>query len=127
MANLIKGLLAKASPFDTTKRIVRPNGEVRYLRCVGAPVVENESLKKYLGSAIDVTEHELVTQELRRREDYLAEAQRLSHTGSFGCRLSTGEMFWSEETFRIYTSHPSPHPSFQPVLHRLPPPPSTLF
>ncbi len=55
MANLIKGILAEASPFDATKRIVRPNGEVRYIRCVGAPVVENQSLKKYVGSAIDVT------------------------------------------------------------------------
>ena len=35
MANLIQGLSAKASPFDATKRIVRPNGEVRYIRCVG--------------------------------------------------------------------------------------------
>ena len=68
MATLIQGLWAQASDFDATKRIVRPNGEVRYIRCVGVPVVENEILKKYLGSAIDVTEHELVTQELRRRE-----------------------------------------------------------
>src|SRR5882724_1253081 len=121
VANLIKGLSANASPFDATKRIVRPNGEVRYIRCVGAPAVENESLKKYVGSAIDVTEHELVTEELRRREDYLAEAQRLSHTGSFGCRLSTGEMFWSEETFRIYGYDPSTQPSVERVLQRVHP------
>ena len=68
MANLIKRILAEASPFDATKRIVRPDGEVRYIRCVGAPVVENQSLKKYIGSALDVTEQELLTQELRRRE-----------------------------------------------------------
>src|SRR6267142_956612 len=91
IASLIKEILAKASPFDATKRIVRPNGEVRYIRCVGAPVVENQSLKNYVGSAIDVTEHELLTQELRRREAYLAEAQRLSHTGSFGWKPDTGE------------------------------------
>src|SRR5258708_181541 len=121
MANLIKGLSAKASPFDATKRIVRHNGEVRYIRCVGVPVVENESLKKYVGSSIDVTGHELVTEELRRREDYLAEAQRLSHTGSFGCRLSTGEMFWSEETFRIYGYDPSTQPSVERVLQRVHP------
>src|SRR4029077_21163642 len=66
MANLINGILAKASPFDATKRIVHTNGEVRYIRCVGAPVLENQSLKKYVGSSIDVTEHELLTQELRR-------------------------------------------------------------
>lgn len=38
----------------------------------------------------------------RRNEAYLAEAQRISHTGSFGWRPSTGEIFWSEETFRIF-------------------------
>src|SRR6267142_3530575 len=91
MADLIKGVLAKASPFDATKRIVRPNGEVRYIRCVSGPVIENQSLKKYVGSAIDVTEHELLTHELRRREAYLTEAQSLSHTGSFGWRPDTGE------------------------------------
>jgi PAS domain S-box-containing protein len=73
MANLIKRILVEASGFDAIKRIVRPDGEVRYVRCVGAPVVENQRLKKYIGTAIDVTEHELLTQELRRREAYLAE------------------------------------------------------
>src|SRR5260221_4949248 len=121
MANLIKGALAKASPFDATKRIVRPNGEVRYIRCVGVPLVDNQGLKKHVGSALDVTEHELLTQELRRREAYLAEAQRLSQTGSFGCRLSTGEMFWSEETFRIYGYDRSTQPAVERVLERVHP------
>jgi PAS domain S-box-containing protein len=118
MADLIKGILAKASPFDATKRIVRPNGEVRYIRCVGAPVVENQSLKKYVGSAIDVTEHELLTQELRRREAYLTEAQRLSHTGSFGWRPDTGEIVWSEETYRIFGFDPAEKPTVSMVLQR---------
>jgi formate hydrogenlyase transcriptional activator len=121
MANLIEGILAKASSFDTTRRVVRPNGEVRKIRFVGLPVVENERLKQYVGTAIDVTDHELVTRELRRREAYLTEAQRLSHTGSLGCRLSTGEMFWSEETFRIYGYDPSTVPSVERVLERVHP------
>jgi PAS domain S-box-containing protein len=82
MADLIKGILAEDSPFDTTKRIVRPNGEVRYIRCVGAPVVEKQSLKKYVGSALDVTEHELLTQDLltdiedrKRAEDKIREQE----------------------------------------------------
>jgi PAS domain S-box-containing protein len=66
MTGLIEGILEKASPFDATKRIVRPDGEVRYIRCVGVPVAENQSPKKYIGSAIDVTEHELLTQDLRQ-------------------------------------------------------------
>jgi PAS domain S-box-containing protein len=87
MADLIKGVLANPSPFDATKRIIRPNGEVRFIRCVGVPLVDNKGLKKYVGSAIDITEQEILTQELRRREAYLAEAQRLSRTGSWAWDL----------------------------------------
>ncbi len=39
---------------------------------------------------------------LRRSEAYLAEGQRLSHTGSFGWNVRSGENYWSEETFRIF-------------------------
>ena len=42
------------------------------------------------------------TKELRRNEAYLAEAQKLSKTGSFGWNVSGGEIYWSEETFRIF-------------------------
>jgi PAS domain S-box-containing protein len=121
MADLIKGILAKASPFDATKRIVRPNGEVRYIRCVGVPLAECQSLKKYLGSALDVTEHELLTQELRRREAYLTEAQRLSHTGSFGWRPDTGEIVWSEETYRIFEYDRSVKPTIDSLVQRVHP------
>jgi PAS domain S-box-containing protein len=121
MADLIKGVLAKASTFDATKRIVRPNGEVRYIRCVGAPAVENQSLKKYVGSAIDVTEHELLTQELRRREAYLSEAQKLSHTGSFGWKPDTGEIVWSDETYRIFEYDGSVEPTIDSLAQRVHP------
>jgi PAS domain S-box-containing protein len=121
MADVIKEILAKASIFDATKRIVRPNGEVRYIRCVGAPVLENQSLKKYVGSALDVTEHELLAQELRRREAYLAEAQSLSHTGSFGWKPDTGEIVWSDETYRIFEYDRSVKPTIDSVAQRVHP------
>jgi formate hydrogenlyase transcriptional activator len=119
MANLIKGALANAAPFDATKRIVRPNGEVRYIRCVGVPLVENQSLKKYVGSAIDVTDHELMAEELRRREAYLTEAQRLSHTGSFGWKPDTGEIVWSDETYRIFEYQCTEKPTLDLALERI--------
>jgi formate hydrogenlyase transcriptional activator len=118
MSDLIQGILTKDTPFDATKRIVRPEGEVRYIRCVGVPFVESQTLKKYVGSAIDVTEHELLTQELRRREAYLTEAQRLSHTGSFGWRPDTGEIVWSDETYRIFEFDPAEKPTVSMVLQR---------
>jgi formate hydrogenlyase transcriptional activator len=121
MANLIKRILVDASPFDATKRIVRPDGEVRYIRCVGAPVVENQRLEKYVGTAIDVTEQEIAAQELRRREAYREQAEALSHTGSFGWNLSTGELIWSDETFRILGYEPTTQPTLDFVFKRVHP------
>src|SRR5260370_923427 len=121
MANLIKRVLVEASPFDVTKRILRPNGEVRYCRCVGAPLIENERLKKYVVTAIDVTEQETATQELRRREAYREQAEALSHTGSFGWNLSTGELIWSDETFRILGCELTAKPTLDFVFKRVHP------
>jgi PAS domain S-box-containing protein len=49
MAWLIKRMLAEGLGCDVTKRIVRPDGELRHIRCVGAPVVENGTLKRIVG------------------------------------------------------------------------------
>jgi len=121
MADIIKQILTEDSPFDAMKRIVRPDGEVRYIRCVGVPVVDNQSLKRCVGSAIDVTEHERLTQELRRREAYLAEAQRLSHTGSFGWKPDAGEIVWSDETYRIFEYDRSLKPTIDSLAQRVHP------
>jgi signal transduction histidine kinase/CheY-like chemotaxis protein len=67
---------------------------------------------------------------LRRSEAYLAEAQRLSHTGNFGWEVSSGKIYWSEETFRIFECDPQieptldlifqrTHPEDRPLVHEL--------
>jgi PAS domain S-box-containing protein len=66
MTDLVNRLAGEATPFDAIKRIVRPDGEIRYIRCVGVPFIQSQNFKKYVGSAIDITEHELLTQELRQ-------------------------------------------------------------
>jgi formate hydrogenlyase transcriptional activator len=58
---------------------------------------------------------------LRSREAYLAQAQRLSQTGSFGWRPSTGEILWSEETFRIFQYDGTTKPRVELVLQRVHP------
>jgi PAS domain S-box-containing protein len=96
---------------DVTKRIVRPDGEVRYVRCVGVPVVEDGIFRGFNGTTMDVTEHELLTQELRREQAYLAEAQSLTHAGSWACNLVTREIFHSsDENARLYGFDPSQGP-----------------
>src|SRR5580693_4353636 len=93
---------------DITKRIVRPDGEMRYVRCVANPVVEQGVFKGFLGTAIDVTEQELLTQELQRQQAYLNEAQSLAHIGSWACNLITREIFHSsDENARLYGFDPS--------------------
>ena len=57
----------------------------------------------------------------QRQEAYLAEAQRLSHTGSFGWRVATGEIVWSEETYRIFQYDRTTTPTVESVLQRVHP------
>src|ERR1700730_8168223 len=57
----------------------------------------------------------------QRSEAYLAEAQRLSHTGSFGWRISTGEISWSAETFRIFQHEQTTKPTVELILQRVHP------
>ena len=121
MAQTIERMLAEGSGYDLKKRIVRPGGEVRYVRCVGVPVFDHGALKGFVGTAMDVTEQESLTQELRRREAYLAEAQRLSHTGSFGLNVVTGERIWSEENHRILGYDRSIKPTFELARDRVHP------
>jgi C4-dicarboxylate-specific signal transduction histidine kinase len=111
VAETITGMHEQRHGCDITKRIVRPNGEVRYVRWVGVPDVEEGAFKGFHGTTMDVTEHELLTQELRRDQTYLAEAQRLAHAGSWACNLVTRQIFHSsDENARLYGFDPSDGP-----------------
>ena len=55
---------------------------------------------------------------LRRSEAYLAEAQRLSRTGSFGWNVSSGKIYWSQETFRIFQYDLATKPAVELVVQR---------
>jgi PAS domain S-box-containing protein len=121
MAEAVKRMCEQSSGCDVKKRIIRADGEIRYVRCVGVPVLDSQVLKGFLGTAMDVTEHELLTQELRRRAAYLAEAQKLSHTGSFGWSPDSGEIVWSDETYRIFERDRAVQPTIGSVAQRVHP------
>ncbi|CAB3759816.1 PAS domain S-box protein [Paraburkholderia solisilvae] len=70
----------------------------------------------------DITARKEAEQALRRSQaTYLAEAQRLSHTGSFGWNVWSGEVVWSEQTFRIFEFDPGIVPTLELVLQRVHP------
>jgi PAS domain S-box-containing protein len=96
---------------DVTKRIVRPDGEVRYVRCVGVPVFEDGVFKAFHGTTIDVTENALLTEELRRERAYLTDAQSMAHIGSWVYNLVTRKLLYSsDENARLYGFDPSQGP-----------------
>jgi PAS domain S-box-containing protein len=67
VSQVIQTMLRDRREFDFTKRIVRPDGSVRHVRCVGVPGPDGG----FLGTAIDVTEQEELTRALRKNEEAL--------------------------------------------------------
>ncbi|HTN73334.1 MAG TPA: sigma 54-interacting transcriptional regulator, partial [Methylomirabilota bacterium] len=114
----IERMITKGEGCDAKYRIIHPQRGVRWIRGVGMPIFENGVLTRFAGTSLDITEEETLTQELRRSRGYLAEAQSLSHTGSFGWVVSTGEIFWSEETFRIFECEPATQPTLELILQQ---------
>ena len=78
-----------------------------------------ESLRRSRADLEDkVRELEKLNAALKISETYLAEAQRLSHTGSFGWNVSSGEILWSEESYRIFEYDPATRATIEMVLNR---------
>jgi PAS domain S-box-containing protein len=76
------------------------------------------SVLRALRESKERTDRKLAEDSLRRSEEYLSEAQRLSHTGSFGWDVASGEIYWSQETFRIYGYDQRTQPTIELVQQR---------
>jgi signal transduction histidine kinase/DNA-binding response OmpR family regulator len=76
------------------------------------------SVHRALREARERAERKKVEEAFRRSEMYLAEAQRLSHTGSFGWDPASDEIFWSDETYRIFEYEPTIKPTLQLAIDR---------
>ena len=79
------------------------------------------SVRRALREADERVERRHAEEALRRSEAYLAEAQALSHTGSFGWNVSSGEIYWSKETYKIFGLDQSVKPTMKFVLERIHP------
>ena len=74
----IQQMLADHRGFEFTKRIVRPDGEIRHVRCVGTAVTQGGTFGGFLGTGIDVTEQEELTNALRKSEEELRQVLDLA-------------------------------------------------
>jgi PAS domain S-box-containing protein len=80
-----------------------------------------ENVRLYDELRTENSERQRAEAELRRSQAYLTEAQRLGQTGSFSRDVSSGQVLWSEETFRIYQCDPTTRPSVELILQRVHP------
>jgi PAS domain S-box-containing protein len=58
---------------------------------------------------------------LQRSEAYLAQGQSISHTGSFGWSVVSGEIYWSEETYKIFARDRAIEPTLELIFQRIHP------
>jgi PAS domain S-box-containing protein len=97
-------------------RTLSPAGTIKHIESTAHPKFSaSGELVEVVSTIIDVTERKqaeraamLSAEALRRSEAYLAEAERLSHTGSWALNLKDERtiVYWSEESYRIYGLDP---------------------
>jgi len=123
-AEKLEAAVRERGEYEVDYRIIHPNGEVRDIHSIGHRVFDSSGeLVEIVGTAIDVTDRKKAEDTIRRNEAYLAEAQRLSHTGSWAWNPATGEnRYWSDECFRLLGFDPADGmPPFETLLQRIHP------
>jgi PAS domain S-box-containing protein len=94
----------------------RPDGEERQVRSIVQVTGDNQARTRIFGGTQDITEHVRVLDQLRRKEEQLRNAQRLSHVGNWEWDIKTDRVIWSEETCRIFGAPPDFAPTFASFL-----------
>jgi PAS domain S-box-containing protein len=121
VTNWLKSLETE-NPHDVVCRFRGADGRYRWFNVRGEPLRASDgSVLSWYGVLIDIDEGKKAEDRLRRSEAYLAEAQRLSHTGS-AVYNETTIFYWSEETSRIWGFDPLQGiPSREAVWQRIHP------
>jgi len=102
---IVREMLERAAQerrdFDHEHRLLMPDGSVKHLHVVAHAAGQAPENVEFIGAVMDVTAQKRAEDALRLSEAVLAEAQRISHTGSWVWKPATGEMTSSKERFRI--------------------------
>ncbi|HMD96776.1 MAG TPA: PAS domain-containing protein [Terriglobia bacterium] len=117
-----RNAISRGAPGEVEARILGADGKYRWFLIRINPLRDELGrVLRWYGTRTDIEDRKQAEDALRRSRAYLTQAQSLSHTGSFGWTLSTGELQWSEETFRIFQHDPTTKPTLELVLERVHP------
>jgi PAS domain S-box-containing protein len=117
-----RSAVAAGQPLESEARVLRKDGEYRWLLIRNVPLRdESGNIVKWYGTAIDIEERHRAEDALRQSEAYLAEAQRLTRSGSWAWNVRTLEVFWSQEMFRIFDYDPDMKATMSHFLERVHP------
>ena len=123
--DLVKDAIERAGrggdDFDYEHRLLMPDGSIKHIYNLAHCYRDEAGNAEVVGAIMDITERKRSEEAIRRSEAYLAEAQRLSHTGSFGWKPADGEIVWSDETYRIFEYDRTLKPTVDSVVERLHP------
>jgi PAS domain S-box-containing protein len=115
-------ILAAGKLDEVEARMRRYDGAYRWFLFRPAPCYdESGRVVRWYGTNTDIEDRKRAEFALQRSEAYLAEAQKLSRTGSIGYNVTTGEFFWSEETYDILGFDRTVEPSMDAALSRVHP------
>src|ERR1700687_1013266 len=108
--------------YEVEFRTVLPDGTIRYIHGVVRPVFNaSGDLVEFVASAMDVTERKRTEKALRQTEYYLAEGERLTHTGSYAWNKESGLVYASAELSRVFGFDPEepapPHAAYRQRVH----------
>jgi len=119
----IERAIQEKSDYEVEFRILLPCGTIKWIHTVAHPVLNaSGDLVQFVGTSSDITERKCAEDVLRRSETYLAEAQRLTRTGSWAWDVRTRDVLWSREMFRIFDYDPKKtKPTLSDFLERVHP------
>jgi PAS domain S-box-containing protein len=120
--NAWRAHLATGAPFEVEQRVRRADGQYRWhwIRRVPLRDEKGEVLKWY-GLGLDVHDQKQAERALRKSEAYLDQAQQLSHTGSFGWNIASGDINWSKEAYQILGIDRGVKPTIDLIVQHIPP------